>query len=117
MHNITKAVMLLTLTLCCSLQPSLANEDTEQQRLQEQQYIGAMVQSLTQAIRTPSPESLDIVAHYGTDSRYYTMIRGWLVQELSGVESQLSSQKGAVNPEQAALAAHLRACIRRIDLA
>ncbi|WP_110457089.1 hypothetical protein [Shewanella algidipiscicola] len=109
----------LMMILALSINTAWGCEDSgihSQQDLQEQQHIGAMVQSLKHAIRTPSPESLDIVVRYGTDSRYYTMIRGWLVQELSGVESQLASQNEGDNPEQDALAAHLRACIRRIDL-
>lgn len=42
----------------------------------EQQELGAMVQALQQAIATPSPEQLEVIARYGTDSRYYVMVRG-----------------------------------------
>jgi len=53
-----------------------------------------MVKALSRAIASPdAPDSLQIITRYGTDSRYYVMIRGWLVQELSGVQSQLDATK------------------------
>ncbi|ABO22336.1 hypothetical protein SHLO109777_12745 [Shewanella loihica] len=82
----------------------------------EQQELGAMVQALQQAIATPSPEQLEVIARYGTDSRYYVMVRGWLVQELSGIESQLAAQGDGAPETMRAKAEHLRAAIRRIDL-
>lgn len=82
----------------------------------EQQELGAMVQALQQAIASPSPEQLEVIARYGTDSRYYVMVRGWLVQELSGIESQLAAHGDGAPETMRAKAEHLRAAIRRIDL-
>ncbi|QYJ90474.1 hypothetical protein [Shewanella halotolerans] len=82
----------------------------------EQQELGAMVQALQQAIASPSPEHLEMIARYGTDSRYYVMIRGWLVQELSGIESQLAAHGDRAPETMRAKAEHLRAAIRRVDL-
>ncbi len=82
----------------------------------EQQELGAMVQALQRAIATPSPEQLEVIARYGTDSRYYVMVRGWLVQELSGIESQLAAHGDRAPETMRARAEHLRAAIRRIDL-
>ncbi|QYJ94261.1 hypothetical protein [Shewanella spartinae] len=82
----------------------------------EQQELGAMVQALQQAIASPSPEQLEVIARFGTDSRYYVMVRGWLVQELSGIESQLAAHGDSAPENMHAKAEHLRAAIRRIDL-
>ncbi|MCG9747915.1 hypothetical protein [Shewanella sp. Isolate8] len=82
----------------------------------EQQRLGVMVQALQQAIAVPSPEHLEVIARYGTDSRYYVMVRGWLVQTLSGVESQLAASGDAAPEAMRTRAEHLRAAIRRIDL-
>ncbi|WP_148861078.1 hypothetical protein [Marinobacter fonticola] len=84
----------------------------------EQQRIGEMVQAVYAAIASPQdPASLTTIARYGTDTRYYVMIRGWLVQELRGVESQLEASK---DPQLKAKfrqkADFLRTAIRRIDL-
>lgn len=102
------AVVLLTLALvgCQGLHTS------------EQQRIGSMVQAIDTAIAAPGdPDSLATVTRYGTDTRYYVMIRGWLVQELRGVESQLeASRDPQLTVKFQQKADFLRAAIRRIDL-
>lgn len=81
-------------------------------------YIGEMVQAVQQAIDSPNdPNSLKVISFYGTDSRYYAMVRGWLFQELVGVESQLYASKSPASI--AKFQAHsnfLKQAIRRIDL-
>lgn len=68
-----------------------------QSAFEQEQAIGEMVKQLQVAIKSPhSKTSLQVIYKYGTDSRYYSMIRGWLVQELSAVESQLSANKSKV---------------------
>lgn len=81
-------------------------------------YIGKMVQELQLAIDSPNdPNSLKTISFYGTDSRYYSMVRGWLFQELVGVESQLHASK---TPSSIAkFQAHsdfLKKAIRMVDL-
>lgn len=81
-------------------------------------YIGKMVQDLQLAINSPSdPRSLKTISYYGNDSRYYSMVRGWLFQELVGVESQLHASK---SPSSIAkFQAHsdfLKKAIRLVDL-
>ncbi|TVP15837.1 hypothetical protein [Shewanella sp. KCT] len=95
---------------------SLTQAQAQSSLQAEQQELGAMVQALQQAIASPSPEHLEMIARYGTDSRYYVMIRGWLVQELSGIESQLAAHGDRAPETMRAKAEHLRAAIRRIDL-
>ncbi len=84
----------------------------------EEHRIGEMVIAVSAAIDAPmQSESLDTIARYGTDSRYYVMIRGWLSQTLSGVQSQLDASQG--RSDKAILqqkSDFLQASIRRIDL-
>jgi hypothetical protein len=107
--------MKATLILLLALVSSSTNAVDDETR-NTQQQIGFMVQSLATAIDTPSPKSVEIIARYGTDSRYYVMIRGWLVQELIGVESQLAAQGENANPRLENKAKHLKISLRRIDL-
>ena len=85
---------------------------------EQEQKIGEMVKKLQVAIKSPqSKASLLVIYEYGTDSRYYSMIRGWLVQELSGVESQLNvSQSESLSKEFTLRADFLKQAIRLIDL-
>ena len=84
----------------------------------EEYKIGVMVKALARAIASPDePDSLQIISQYGTDSRYYVMIRGWLVQELSGVQSQLDANRNDnAKVELTERVAFLTQAIRRIDL-
>ncbi|MXR69212.1 hypothetical protein GNT65_11070 [Shewanella sp. JBTF-M18] len=100
----------------CANMPSQSQTQIQAQEQAEQQALGAMVQVLQQAIASPSPQHLEVIARYGTDSRYYVMVRGWLVQELSGIESQLAAHGDSAPEAMRAKAEHLRAAIRRIDL-
>ncbi|MGS0680342.1 hypothetical protein ACVBIL_04170 [Shewanella sp. 125m-7] len=94
--------------------PAMATEPTQS----DEYAIGVMVKSLDSAIKSPSPESLALINQYGTDSRYYVMIRGWLVQELQGVNSQLSAYRkdDALKAKLQQKADFLTQAIRRIDL-
>lgn len=84
----------------------------------EQQKMGRMIQQLQLAINTPTDKhSLHIIYQYGTDSRYYVMVRGWLIQSLNGIESQLSVQQSEATKAQLRLHAQaLKSAIRSIDL-
>lgn len=107
--------MKATLILLLALVSSIAHA-TEHEEQSTQQQIGAMVQSLAVAIDSPSAKSVEVIANYGTDSRYYVMIRGWLVQELAGVESQLAAQGAQAESQLIVKAKHLHTALRRIDL-
>lgn len=79
--------------------------------------IGQMVQALQGALLVRDDQSLDTIRLHGTDSRYYAMIRGWLFQELVGVESQLYATQNPKRSEE--LQTHsnfLKKAIRLIDL-
>ncbi|WP_051369233.1 hypothetical protein [Psychromonas arctica] len=96
------------------------NHQSEQQYEQqdEQQATGVMVQHLHIAINSPTDKNaLNTITKFADDSRYYLMIRGWLVQKLSGVESRLNAQKSP--NKRADLIAEVEAlkqAIRAIDL-
>jgi hypothetical protein len=90
----------------------------EANKLAEEQRIGAMVMEIDSALKAPSDaKSLATIVRYGTDSRHYVMIRGWLVQLLKGAESQNSaaSEPELKSKHQEAVD-FLKKAIRRIDL-
>jgi hypothetical protein len=80
--------------------------------------IGRMVQEIQAALQAPDdPKSLETIAGHGTDSRYYTMIRGWLVQLLAGARSQHdASRDPELQARHAVTVDFLEKAIRRIDL-
>ena len=104
-------VLLLSVLLSAAMQAN-AQQQTEEYT------IGVMIKALDSAIKQPSTESLNIIQQYGTDSRYYVMIRGWLVQELQGVNSQLAAYRSDDETKARLQAKHdfLSQAIRRIDL-
>ncbi|MDR8522219.1 hypothetical protein [Shewanella fidelis] len=103
--------LLLSVLLSAAMQAN-AQQQTEEHT------IGVMIKALDSAIKQPSSESLNIIQQYGTDSRYYVMIRGWLVQELQGVNSQLAAYRSEDETKARLQAKHdfLSQAIRRIDL-
>ena len=125
--NIIHPSNLCIATLCFTLGTVLPVSATEspqnkphspQVKASEEYQIGVMVKAISAAIKSPEhPKSLKTITQYGQDSRYYVMIRGWLVQELQGVESQYQATR---NPEDKAKfkpkLTLLQKAIRRIDL-
>lgn len=84
----------------------------------EPQRIGEMVLAIEQALAHPEdPQALEVISLHGTDSRHYVMIRGWLIQELQAVESQLAASRTLELQQRFSTRAEfLRRAIRRIDL-
>ncbi len=112
MKNNLRIVCVVGIVCCiCSYLPA-------DERMQETCQIGVMVQAIDAVLKNPDlPDALETVVTYGTDSRYYVMIRGWLIQELRGVESQLSANRNVpINEKHQKKAAFLKQAIRRIDL-
>ena len=77
-----------------------------------------MVIAIDAALKAPEDKkSLETIATYGTDSRHYVMIRGWMVQLLSGSESQLeATREPQLKQKHQRKVDFLRKVIRRIDL-
>lgn len=84
----------------------------------EVQRIGAMVLAIDAALKAPAKkESLETIVSYGTDSRHYVMIRGWLAELLKGTESQLDAVRDPkLKAKHQEKATFLKKAIRRIDL-
>ncbi|GIU50170.1 hypothetical protein TUM4438_35360 [Shewanella sairae] len=114
-----RVISLVLLSAILTLPVQAAGKEQAAAKEQAEEYaIGVMVKSLDAAIALPSEASLNTISHYGTDSRYYVMIRGWLVQELQGVESQLSAyhQDDELKTRLQHKVDFLKQAIRRIDL-
>ncbi|NRD75829.1 hypothetical protein HQQ94_21940 [Shewanella sp. VB17] len=83
---------------------------------------GIMIEEISIALDNPDlSSSLITIMKYGTDSRYYVMIRGWLTQELNGVQSQLDAigekQQDSEHKQKFTEKVYfLKQAIRRIDL-
>lgn len=105
--------IMLTGCTCATL-----NESNKIASDSELERIGLMIESIDYALTHPELEdSLETITLAGTDSRHYTMIRGWLVQVLSGVESQASATQDEDRAKALQLKIDfLRKAIRRIDL-
>ena len=98
-------------------EPVSPAEQIEQLKSSETYQIGEMVKTLQKALKVRDEQALRTIQLYGTDSRYYPMIRGWLFQELVGVESQLHASKNKKNSERFQLNSDfLKQAIRLIDL-
>jgi hypothetical protein len=92
-------------------------QDAQVKKNSETYEIGLMVEKVQQALQTRDDDALQVIYLYGTDSRYYSMIRGWLFQELVSVESQLHASKNTQNSEKFQLNSDfLKQAIRLIDL-
>jgi len=110
---------ILTILFICSISLVLPADEISKDLLTSEEYqIGMMVKMIETAIQEPEkPESLEIIAMYGTDTRYYVMIRGWLTQKLAGVQSQnQASHNDDQNSELMQKEIFLTKAIRRIDL-
>lgn len=105
---------MLMVLLCLSAQGCVAKQTAAETKIEkvedatpiratkktEAQKIGEMVQKLQVAMRSPNdPRSLGIISLYGNDRRYYSMVLGWLFQELIGVESKLHASKSYTQSE------------------
>ncbi len=95
-----------------------ASQTVTKDSANEAYEIGAMVQNIQVALKAPNDQqSLQTIINYGTDSRYYMMIRGWLFQELVAVESQLHASKEAkIRAKFQNKSNFLKQAIRAIDL-
>ena len=80
--------------------------------------VGVAIKSVAVAIdNCDESVSMATIVRYGTDSRYYVIIRGWLVQRLNGVESRIPESSAADSSDANVRHADcLRNAIRRIDL-
>ena len=80
--------------------------------------VGEAVLAISRTLDDPTQEgALAAVTDLGHETRYYILVRGWLVQELAGCEGIESVGKPEVmRPELEAKIAFLKRAIRVIDL-
>ena len=79
--------------------------------------LGKQVAVIAKAIHDPSyPGAMEHIKKLGTDSRYYTMIRGWLSQQLWADESIIAASGFGNKPVIEARIAFIEEAIRAIDL-
>ena len=117
----TFAVLIRTLiaaSLVLALSSAYTNGATAGQSCDGEVYeLGSQIQAIYAAISSPeSPAAMETITRLGTDSRYYTMVRGWLAMQLAGDRSILDSTGIEQNPAIAARVTFLEKAIRAIDL-
>ncbi len=84
---------------------------------EEATRLGERIEAVRRAIDCPDcPGSMAAVVDLGTDSRYYVMTRGWLLERLRADRSVLDAAGDAAPPHLAARVEFLQQAIRRIDL-
>lgn len=84
---------------------------------EEAQLLGRKFQAAGAAIQDPNlPGAMRSITDLGTDSRYYTMVRGWLAQQLKGDRSIVVSAGVGRKPRIEARIRFLEEAIRAIDL-
>ena len=80
-------------------------------------WLGQRVLAIAEALRNPdAPDAMAAVLELGLDSRYYVMVRGWLVMQLRGDKHMAQARNDDVSPQIAARIAFLEKAIRAIDL-
>ena len=83
--------------------------------------VGRKVVRLRAALKTPdSPEAVKAVQSLGLDSRYYVMVRGWVVQHIHMAESYRGTttynNSAAYREKVDGQIAAYKKLLRRIDL-
>lgn len=79
--------------------------------------LGRQVLSASAAIRNPhAPGAMQAITGLGTDSRYYTMVRGWLAMQLKGDQSIVAAGEPDERPDIEARISFLKQAIKAIDL-
>lgn len=100
----------LALCLTATVSPAAGGDGTACQ-------LGLRVQAVAAAIRNPEVEgAIRTITGLGTDSRYYTMVRGWLVQQLKGDRSIVAASGSGRVPRIEERIRFLEEAIRAIDL-
>ena len=109
-----KTLMITMLLLLGRVPVSFAESLSDEEAM----ALGRRVLAVKTAFEHPeAPESLEAIRALGNDSRYYVMVRGWVIQHLQMAESYMGTssyrddpvRKQAVDERIAALKKALRA--------
>ena len=101
------------------LLPLLAGADTPTPQATDREALalGRRVLAVQAALDNPTaPGSLAAIRALGLDSRHYTMVRGWLMQQLLGDLGILEADPENAPPAVRKRIAFLQRAIRAIDL-
>lgn len=81
------------------------------------QQLGEQVIAVGEAIREPGGDgAMEAIVELGTDSRHYTMVRGWLTLQLQGDQSIVDASEPGDRPRLEQRIEFLQRAIRAIDL-
>ena len=81
------------------------------------EILGQKVLAVQHAIANPDlPDSMPAILALGHDSRYYVLVRGWLVEKLRGDQSIATAMGYEMPPELEKRIQFLEKVIRAIDL-
>ena len=79
--------------------------------------LGEQVIAVNAAIRDPNTaDAMATITELGTDSRYYTMVRGWLMLAVQADQSIVDASEPGTRPNIEARISFLQQAIRAIDL-
>lgn len=68
---------------------------------EEAMVLGRQVLAVKEALQAPEdPASLEAIKGLGQDSRYYVMVRGWIVQHIQMAESYRGTSDYKNKPER-----------------
>lgn len=106
------AVLFVILLLCCNA----CMADLSQQ--EEAEQLGYRILAVQHALDNPSaPTAMTSIMELGTDSRYYSLTRGWLLEQLRGDLSIRDASSAQRTPELILQRIELlETAIRAIDL-
>lgn len=79
--------------------------------------LGRQVQAAGAAILDPeSAGAMQAITDLGTDSRYYAMVRGWLLEQIKGDRSIVAAAGPGGHPHLETRISFLEKAVRAIDL-
>jgi hypothetical protein len=80
---------LFTTIFCCG-----GNQPGHTTKEDNPEYVGEMIEKTRLVFEgTGTQSDFEQVIEFGRDTRYYPVLRGWLVQEIANTKSQLTSQQ------------------------
>ena len=111
LRNLTVLLPVCLLLLAACSGALLADSALQQTPAAE---VGGAIKSVDAALSDYlNSNAMTTIVLYGTDTRYYSLIRGWLLQRISGLESQTAKESSVAQQQELRF---LREALRRIDL-
>lgn len=105
---------LFTTVFCCG-----GNQTSHTTKEDNPEYVGEMIEKTRRIFEgTGTQSDFDQVIEFGRDTRYYPLLRAWLVQEIANTKSQLAGQEkgSAAEARLKEKLVRLERMLRMIDL-